>query len=85
MRKLHFKITWVILALFIFINGANGQSLNWSGYVRNYTGLLLNGNNEYAIIQNTFNLNIEQSKDRVGFKVNPYIYQYPNRDMEIGL
>lgn len=86
MRKLHFKIFWVVLVLFILIDGrANGQSLNWSGYVRNYTGLLLTGDNQYAIIQNTFNLNIEQSKDQVGFKVNPYIYQYPNKDMEIGL
>jgi len=85
MRTFHFKFSWVVLALFVFINRADAQELNWSGYVRNYTGLLLKGNNEYAIIQNTFNLNIEQSRDRTGFKVNPYIYQYPNRDMEIGL
>jgi len=85
MRKLYFEISWVVFALFIFINGANGQSLDLSGYARNYTGMLLTGNNEYAIIQNTFNLNIEQSKDKVAFKANPYIYQYPNQEMEIGL
>jgi hypothetical protein len=85
MRKLYFKISWFVFALFVFINGANGQSLNWSGYARNYTGMLLTENNEYAIMQNMFNLNIEQSKDKVAFKVNPYIYQYPNQEMEIGL
>jgi len=85
MRKLYVKILGVVFALFVFINGANGQSLNWSGYARNYTGMLLTENNEYAILQNTFNLNIEQSKDKVAFKVNPYIYQYPNQEMEIGL
>lgn len=85
MRKLYFKISWFVLVLFLFLNGANAQSLNWSGYARNYTGVLLTGNNEYAIIQNTFNMNIEQSKDKVAFKVNPYIYQYPNQEMEIGL
>lgn len=85
MRKLFFKISGIVFALFIFISGANAQSLNWSGYVRNYTGMLLTGNNEYAIIQNTFNLNIEQNKDNVYFKINPYIYQYPNQEMEIGL
>jgi hypothetical protein len=47
--------------------------------------MLLTGNNEYTIIQNTLNLNIEQSKDKVAFKANPYIYQYPNQEMEIGL
>jgi len=85
MRKLYFVISWVVFALFIFINGVNAQSLNLSGYARNYTGVLLTENNEYAIIQNTFNLNIEQSKDKVAFKANPYIYQYPNQEMEIGL
>ena len=85
MRKLYVEILGVVFALFVFINGANGQSLNWSGYARNYTGMLLTENNEYAILQNTFNLNIEQSKDKVAFKVNPYIYQYPNQEMEIGL
>ena len=85
MRKLNFKIFWVVFALFIFINGAQAQILNWSGYARNYTGMLLTENNEYAILQNTFNLNVEQSKDKVAFKVNPYIYQYPNQEMEIGL
>ena len=85
MRKLYFKIFWVVFALFILVNGANAQSLIWSGYARNYTGMLLIGDNEYAIIQNSFNLNIEQSKDKVAFKVNPYIYQYPNQEMEIGL
>jgi len=85
MIKLYFKISWVVFALFIFINVAQAQSLNWSGYARNYTGMLLTGNKKYAILQNTFNLNIEQSKDKVAFKVNPYIYQYPNQEMEIGL
>ena len=85
MSKLYLKILWVVPALFILISGAHAQSLNWNGYARNYTGVLLTGDNEYAIIQNTFNLNVEQSKDKVAFKVNPFIYQYPNQDLEIGL
>ncbi len=85
MRKLCFETLLLVFVLFIFINSADAQSLNWSGYARNYTGILLGGENEYAIIQNTFNLNIEQSKDKVFFRVNPYIYQYPNKDMEFGL
>ncbi|HHE64538.1 MAG TPA: hypothetical protein ENL09_00775 [Bacteroidetes bacterium] len=85
MIKLYFKISWVVFALFFFINVAQAQSLNWSGYARNYSGMLLTGNKKYAILQNTFNLNIEQSKDKVAFKVNSYIYQYPNQEIEIGL
>ncbi|MCD4813047.1 hypothetical protein K8S19_05090 [bacterium] len=85
MRTLYFGLFGGVLALLVFISGAAAQSLNWSGYVRNYTGMLLTGDNEYPIVQNTFNLNIEQSKEKVAFKANPYIYQYPNQEMEIGL
>ena len=85
MRRFHFAFIWLVAALFVFINGAHAQSLDWSGYARNYTAVLTTNDNEYAILQNTFNLNIEQSKDKVSFKVNPYIYQYPNQDHEFGL
>ncbi|MCK5703621.1 MAG: hypothetical protein KAI29_20830, partial [Cyclobacteriaceae bacterium] len=57
---------------------AQGISLN--GYVRNYTGVLMGGDNEFSILQNTFNLNLEHSKDNVSFKVNPLIYSYENGD-----
>ena len=75
----------IVAALLIFIPGLQAQSIGLTGYVRNYTGVLLNGDNEYSIIQNTLNLNVEQSKDKIAFKANPYIYQYPNQEMEIGL
>ncbi len=75
-----------IFAIIIFLATiSNAQSPKLSGYVRNYTGVLLNNDNNYAIIQNTVNLNIEQNKDKVAFKANPYIYQYPNEDIQIGL
>jgi hypothetical protein len=85
MKSFYDKIFYFVFVLFLFSTGANSQSLNWSGYVRNYTGALLTENNEFSIIQNTFNVNIEQSKDNVAFKVNPYFYHYPNQEMEIGL
>ena len=85
MRKSYLKLILGVFALFLLVSGAQAQSLSWTGYARNYTGLLLNGDNEYAIIQNTFNLNIEQGKNNVAFKVNPYIYQYPNQELDIGL
>ena len=56
-----------------------------SGYVRNYTGVLTSEGNEFSILQNTLNLNFEQRTGRVGFKVNPYLYQYFDRGLEIGL
>ncbi len=73
------------LVVLITAAGLQAQGLSLTGYARNYTGVLLNGDNEFSIIQNTFNLNVEQSKDKVAFKVNPYMYQYSNQDLEIGL
>ena len=61
------------------------QGISMSGYVRNYTGVLLGGDNEFSILQNTFNLNMEHSMDDVAFKINPLIYQYENSDPQIGI
>ena len=77
-----------IVSFLIIISMAAGlqaQDVSFTGFVRNYTGVLLQGDNDFSIIQNTFNLNVEQSKDQVAFKVNPYMYQYANQDLELGL
>jgi len=51
------------------------QSVDFSGYVRTYPGMLVgNGSNDFVIMQNTFNLNFESRQDNSFFKVNPMIY-----------
>ncbi len=72
--------------ILLFLSGSLfAGNLSITGLARNYIGVLLHGNNDYAIIQNYFNLNISESTDKIGFKVNPYIYQYPNNELNIGL
>jgi hypothetical protein len=67
------KIFFIMLLAFTQI--AFAQSVDFSGYVRNYSGLLVgNGSNDFVILQNTFNLNFETSLDNSAFKVNPMIY-----------
>ncbi len=73
------------LILSSLVNPLWAQGLEISGYVRNYTGILLKDNYDYAIIQNTLNLNLEHSKDRAAIKINPYIYHYPNQPIELSL
>ncbi|NIA30786.1 MAG: hypothetical protein GWP06_12850 [Actinobacteria bacterium] len=85
MRLTPLKRIVLSLILAFFVSGVQAQPNSLTGYARNYIGVLLQGDHEYSIIQNTLNLNVEQSKDKVAFKVNPYIYQYPNENMEIGL
>ena len=74
-----------ILLIFLLAANSNAQTPTITGYARNYTGVLLNENYDYAIIRNTLNLEMEKSKGNVAFKVNPYIYQYPNEDIKLGL
>lgn len=76
-------------ALFLFllfnISDSRAQSLELTGYVRHYTGVLLQGDNDYAIIQNTLDLNFEHSRDVVAFKANPYMYHFYDSRLEIDL
>ncbi len=84
MRHLHGKTISVVFISLLFATVLNANSVDLSGYARTYAGALLRGDNDY-IIQNTFNLNIEHSRDKVAFKANPYIYHYPNLELDIGL
>lgn len=59
--------------------GLTQQPLSIHGFTRSYVGLLTQQPNEYSIIQNTLDLELEHSRGDVSFKVNPYVYQYPNR------
>ncbi len=76
------KILTVILLLHSTVMA---QNIDIDGFARNYIGVLINDSLDYSIIQNTFNLNIYRTGDKAGFKVNPYIYQYDGKNLEIGL
>jgi len=80
------KVILTILLTLLFLTIASyGESVYLSGYARNYTGMLLNAGNEFSIVQNTFDLKLEHSRNRVAFKANPYFYQYFDKDLKIGL
>lgn len=74
----------LLMLLFLTI-ASYSESVYLSGYARNYIGMLLNTSNEFSIVQNTFDLKFEHSRNQVAFRVNPYLYQYADRDLEIGL
>jgi hypothetical protein len=65
----------IYLTVILLSQFALSQSLDFSGYVRSYGGVLAgNGSNDFVILQNTFNLNFEKRFDNGAFKVNPMIY-----------
>lgn len=77
----------IIPALLITMagNGQETDEIDISGYARNYTGVLLNDANQFSIVQNTLNLNFSRRTDKIAFKVNPYFYQYFDKEIDIGL
>jgi hypothetical protein len=61
------------------------DNIRFNGFVRNYTGVLTNEAGDLSILQNTFNLNFSSRGDKIAFKVNPYLYHYNDRELELGL
>ncbi|MDF1570682.1 MAG: hypothetical protein P1P82_03605 [Bacteroidales bacterium] len=76
----------LFLAGFTGFTGLQAQNnVSVSGYVRNYTGVLTAEPNHFSIIQNTLDLNFEKRADKVAFTVNPFLYHYTDRKLELGL
>ena len=65
----------ILILLIIAGRFTMAQNPEISGFVRNYTGALYD-NGDFAILQNTLNLNITKSGDKIAFKANPMLYHY---------
>lgn len=76
----------LLVTMFLFFRNAMAQdNVEINGFVRNYTGVLLNSTSEFSILQNTLNLTFAKQTDKVGFKVNPYLFHYSDSQLELGL
>ena len=84
MMKNKILITVFLLTLFI-VPAKSQEQVNLSGFLRNYTGVLTGQGNEFSILQNTFDFNLETKGSRTALKVNPYLYHYSDRKLELGL
>ena len=60
------------------------QKTDISGFVRNYTGALYD-NGDFSILQNTFNLKLSKSGEKVAFKANPMLYTYNTDSLDLRL
>lgn len=61
------------------------DNLSIYGFMRNYTGVLAGQDQEFSILQNTFDFNLETRGTRMALKVNPYLYHYFDSELELGL
>ncbi|MEA1873199.1 MAG: DUF1302 family protein [Bacteroidota bacterium] len=79
------KIALLLTLTLMFCQLQAQENVSINGYVRNYTGVLTEEPNNFSIVQNTFDLNLEKRANKVAFKVNPYLYHYTDRNLEVGL
>ncbi len=88
MRHKNITAGLLLIIFFISANLSSAKEIQLSGYVRNYMGILTEKEKDgaFSIMQNTFNFNIEGSKNNIAFKVNPYVYQYnDSNELTFGL
>ncbi len=79
------KTKGLILILLLMVSQFTiAQNPDISGFVRNYTGVLYE-NGDFSILQNTLNLNITKSGDKIAFKANPMLYHYNADSLDLRL
>ncbi|MCU0643806.1 MAG: hypothetical protein MUC94_06055 [bacterium] len=77
-------ISLALIALFLTAGYALPQGLTFRGYGRTYLGVLTE-DGSYSIQQNTLDLKLEHKRDKTALYFNPYLYQYPDRDINLKL
>lgn len=79
------RLLAVVLLLLAAHTAVRAQGIRMYGFARNYTGVLLNKETGYSIIQTTLDLDLTHSRDRISFKANPYLYHYSDARVELDL
>ncbi|MBT3303476.1 MAG: hypothetical protein HOD63_09430 [Bacteroidetes bacterium] len=74
----------ILLVAISFSYIAKSQNTEISGFVRNYTGVLLE-TGDFSILQNTLDLNFEKTGGKAAFKANPMLYHYDNNKLDLRL
>jgi len=83
MKRTYFFV--LILGMLLPAASQASDHIRWSGYARNYTGLLTGGDQDFSILQNTLNLELSGRGSRTAFLVNPYMYHYFDDELELGV
>lgn len=79
------KVVFLLMSLLVFTGlEMNAQGLTFHGYGRSYIGILTNSG-DYSIEQNTLDLQLQHGREKAGVFLNPYVYQYPGRSIELKL
>ncbi len=67
------KLIFCSILITIFAGVSFADDLSFAGYVRNYTGVTINDDVDFSVLQNSFDLTLEYSMNNFSFLVNPGI------------
>ncbi len=82
--KTPIQILGLILLMLTASSSAARDPLHIGGYLRQETSMLLDGG-DYSLIRSTFDLDIQHSLGDYAFRVDPFAYQLPGEDPELGI
>ncbi len=74
-KKMKTKITILAILLLTSVYIKAQEKVDISGFARTYEGVTVDSG-DFAIIQQTLNLNFEKRGEKVAFKANPMLYFY---------
>ena len=64
---------WIFIVMMLSLVSAFSSEIDFSGYVRNYTGVLLQEDSEFPVLQNSFDMSIGYQSNKGAFLANPYL------------
>ena len=92
MKNVKYIVILVILMVTTGLMNVSAQdSIDFGGYVRNYTGILFNNlqdgtsDNDFASVQNTFDLKADYSGDRADLHAEGYVYADGDTTLSAGI
>lgn len=67
------KLQWIVALLITTNISLFTADLDFGGYIRNYNGLIVSEDMEFAVLQNSFDLTMDSYSSKGGMLVNPYL------------
>ena len=64
---------WIFILVMMSLVSAFASEVDLSGYVRNYTGVFLQEDTEFSVLQNSFDMSIGYQSNKGAFLANPYL------------
>jgi len=80
-----FLVVITALSLPTILKAQVNTSVELNGFVRNFTGLLVNESLDFTGSNNALDFTLKKSSITIGFSTNGYVYQYPSQDVKLGV